>query len=142
MGVNRVCLSGRLTRDPELRATQGGTQVLGFSLAVGSRRRNPDTGAWEDRADFVGCVMFGNRAESVSRYLAKGAKVAVEGRLRYHAWERDGERRSRLEVVVDEIDLMGQPAAAREPREDAPAVPADVPGAVPPAGAYDEDVPF
>lgn len=110
MSINRVNISGNLTRDPELRATQGGMQVLGFGVAVNDRRRNQQTGEWEDYPNFVDCTMFGNRAESMGRILHKGMKVAVEGKLRYSAWEdkNGGGRRSKIEVIVDEIELMSQ----------------------------------
>ena len=106
MSINRVNITGNLTRDPELRATAGGTQVLSFGVAVNDRRRNPQTGEWEDYPNFVDCTMFGTRAEAVSRFPAKGNKVAIEGKLRYSSWERDGQRRSKLEVIVDEIEFM------------------------------------
>ena len=119
MSINRVNISGNLTRDPEVRMTSGGTQVLSFGVAVNDRRRNPQTGEWEDYPNFVDCTMFGSRAEAVSRYLAKGSKVAIEGKLRYSSWERDGQRRSKLEVIVDEIELM-----SRGQQQDAgPAIP-------------------
>ena len=108
MSINRVNLTGNLTRDPDLRVTAGGTPILGFGLAVNDRRRNPATGEWEDFPNFVDCAMFGPRGEAVGRYLATGSKVAIEGKLRYTSWERDGQRRSTLEVVVDEIDLMSR----------------------------------
>ena len=107
MSINRAIVSGNLTRDPELRATPGGTQVLGFGIAVNDRRRNQQTGEWEDYPNFIDCTMFGNRAEALSRILRKGMKVVVEGKLRYSAWEdRDGGKRSKLEVIVDEIEFM------------------------------------
>ena len=108
MSINRVNISGNLTRDPELRATQSGMQVLGFGVAVNDRRKNPSTGQWEDYPNFVDCTMFGTRGEKLQQYLAKGTKVAIEGKLRYSAWERDGQRRSKLEVIVDEIEFMSQ----------------------------------
>lgn len=108
MSINRVTISGNLTRDPELRATAGGTQVLSFGVAVNDRRRNPQSGEWEDYPNFVDCTMFGTRAEAVSRYLSKGSKVAIEGKLRYSSWERDGQRRSKLEVIVDEIEFLSR----------------------------------
>ena len=73
---------------------------------MNDRRRNAQTGEWEDYPNFVDCTMFGTRAEAVSRFLAKGNKVAIEGKLRYSSWERDGQRRSKLEVIVDEIEFM------------------------------------
>lgn len=109
MSVNRVTISGNLTRDPELRSTQSGMNILSFGMAVNDRRRNNQTGEWEDYANFVDCVLFGNRAEWLSRDLHKGKKVFVEGKLRYSTWERDGQRRSKLEVVVDDIDYERPP---------------------------------
>lgn len=112
MGINRVAISGNLTRDPELRQTSGGMAVLGFCVAVNDRRKNPQTGEWEDFPNYVDCTMFGKRAEAVSHYLAKGSKVAVDGKLRYSVWERDGQKRSKLEVIADEIELMSRQSAA------------------------------
>ena len=108
MSINRVNISGNLTRDSELRATAGGVQVLRFGVAVNDRRRNPESGEWEDYPNFVECVMFGARAEAVGRYLLKGTKVAIEGKLRYSSWEKDGQRRSKLEVIVDEVEFMSR----------------------------------
>ena len=123
MSINRVNISGNITREPDLRHTAGGTAVLGFGIAVNDRRRNPQTGDWEDYPNFIDCTMFGARAEAVSRYLQKGSKVAIEGKLRYSSWERDGQRRSKLEVIVDEIEFMSkaqQPAVADISDEDVP----------------------
>ena len=148
MSINRVLVTGNLTRDPELRATQSGSQVLSFGIAVNDRRKNQQTGEWEDYPNFVDCTMFGTRAEKIANYLAKGSKVAIEGKLRYSSWERDGERRSKLEVIVDEIEFMSRrdeqggavistpvPAPVRPaaPRQAAPVAVAEV---------YDEDIPF
>ena len=122
MSINRVNISGNLTRDPELRATQGGMQVLGFGVAVNDRRRNQQTGEWEDYPNFVDCTMFGNRAEALSRILRKGMKVAIEGKLRYSSWEdkNGGGRRSKLEVIPDEVELLSQNANAQQPQQYAP----------------------
>ena len=106
MSINRVTLTGNLTRDPDLRSTSSGTSVLRFGVAVNDRRQNRQTGEWEDVPNFVDCIVFGNRADALSRILAKGAKVAVEGKLRYSHWERDGQKRSKVEVAVDEVELM------------------------------------
>lgn len=110
MSINRAVVSGNLTRDPELRATPGGTQVLGFGVAVNDRRRNQQTGEWEDYPNFIDCTMFGNRAEALSRILHKGMKVAIEGKLRYSSWEdkNGGGRRSKVEIIPDEVVLMSQ----------------------------------
>ena len=156
MSINRVNSSGNLTRDPELRATAGGTQVLSFGVAVNDRRKNPQTGDWEDYPNFVDCTMFGTRAEAVSRYLSKGTKVAIEGKLRYSSWERDGQRRSKLEVIVDEIEFMsrgsqggqggygqngGNSYGGYSPAPAPQAAPAPV-QAPPAVDVYDEDIPF
>ena len=106
MSINRVIISGNLTRDAELRQTASGTSVLGFGVAVNDRRRNNATGEWEDYANFVDCTMFGQRAQAIAQYLRKGLKVAIEGKLRYSSWERDGQKRSKLEVIVDDLEFM------------------------------------
>ena len=153
MSINRVNISGNLTRDPELRATQGGMQVLGFGVAVNDRRRNQQTGEWEDYPNFVDCTMFGNRAESMGRILHKGMKVSIEGKLRYSSWDKDGQRRSKLEVIVDEIELMSQKQGQQAPQgyqqqhapqpapqaapQQSPMPPQPVQGSL-----YDDDIPF
>ncbi len=147
MSINRVNITGNLTRDPELRATAGGTQMLAFGVAVNDRRKNPQTGAWEDVPNFVDCIVFGSRAEAVSRFISKGSKVAIEGKLRYSAWEtKEGQRRSKLEVIVDEIDFMSrQGQQVTSPAAEAAKV-ADTPvyGAprAPEPEFYDADIPF
>lgn len=115
MSINRVMITGNLTRDPELRATAGGTSVLKLGVAVNDRAKNPQSGEWEDRPNFVDVTIFGARAEALSRFLAKGSKVAIEGKLRWSSWESpQGEKRSKLEVVADEVEFLS-------PRDSAPA---------------------
>lgn len=107
MSINRVVISGNLTRDPELRATAGGTSVLKMGVAVNDRRKNQQTGEWEDVPNFVDVTLFGARAEALSRFLSKGSKVAIEGKLRWSQWEsQSGEKRSKLEVVADEVEFL------------------------------------
>ena len=109
MSINHASVSGNLTRDAELRATQGGLQVLSFAVAVNERRKNQQTGEWEDCPSFIDCTMFGERAAKLSDWLRKGTKVAVSGRLRQRSWEaQDGSKRSKVEVVVDDLDVMSQ----------------------------------
>ena len=147
MSINRVSITGNLTRDPELRATAGGTQMLAFGVAVNDRRKNQQTGEWEDVPNFVDCIVFGSRAEAVSRFISKGSKVAIEGKLRYSAWEnKEGQRRSKLEVIVDEIDFLSRqgqqvtsPAAEAAKVADTPAY--GTPRAPEPE-FYDADIPF
>ena len=139
MGINRVCISGNLTRDMELRSTAGGTSVGSFSVAVNERRKNSQTGEWEDYPNVVDCTLFGKRAEALEQYLSKGAKVAIEGRLRYSSWEKDGQRRSKLGVIVDEMELMSRrdgeqhQAYAHQGHQTAPQAH---------EACYDEDIPF
>lgn len=150
MSINRVVISGNLTREPELRRTQSGMAILGFGVAVNDRRKNNQTGEWEDRPNFVDVSVFGNRAESLSNILAKGMKVAVEGKLRYSSWERDGQKRSKLEVVADEVELPprqnGQQGGCRQPqpapqRQQQMAMPMRQ-QPVADTSVYDDDIPF
>lgn len=161
MSINKVIISGNLTRDPEMRQTAGGMAVLGFGVAVNDRRRNQQSGEWEDYPNFIDCTMFGARAQAVSRFLSKGSKVAIEGKLRWSQWEREGQKRSKIEVIVDEIEFMSPRdgnsggynnggyqnnggyansgyASAPQPQVPAqPAPPAGVDGTV-----YDDEIPF
>nr|DAF71560.1 MAG TPA: Single strand binding protein [Caudoviricetes sp.] len=107
MSINRVCISGNLTRDPELRATASGMQVMQIGVAVNERVKGSD-GQWTDRPNYVECTMFGSRAERLAGMLAKGAKVCIDGRLRWPQWQdrETGRKRSKLEVIVDDIELM------------------------------------
>lgn len=139
MSINRVAISGNLGGDSELRSTSGGTSVLSFSVAVTDRTKDAG-GNWTDRTNWVGCVLFGARAEKLAAHLVKGTKVAIEGKLRYSSWERDGQRRSKLDVVVDEIEFMSrreqpQPAYQQQPQQAARA-------AQPQPALYDDDIPF
>lgn len=108
MSINRVTITGNLTRDPELNVSQGGTAVLRLGVAVNDRRRNPQTQQWEDKPNYVDCVMFGNRAQSVQPHLSKGMKVAIAGKLSWSQWQdrQSGQRRSKLEVVIDDLEFM------------------------------------
>lgn len=108
MSINSVVISGNLTRDAQLTQTPSGTSVLSFGVAVNERRKNNQTGEWEDHPNFVDCTMFGKRAEAIARFLNKGVKVCVEGRLHYSSWERDGQKRSKLDVTVDNVEFMSQ----------------------------------
>ena len=139
MSINRVIISGNLTREPELRRTAGGMAILGFGVAVNDRRKNQQTGEWEDYANYVDCTMFGNRAESLSNYLTKGMKVAIEGKLRYSQWERDGHTRSKLEVIVDELEFMVARQQAQG-SQDSYKVQPNPEHVV--AEVYDDDIPF
>lgn len=118
MSINRCNISGNVGRDPELRQTQGGTQVLTFSLAVSDRKRNQQSGEWEDVTNWVPCVVFGNRAESLSRFLSKGMKCAIEGKLRQSSYkDKSGQNRSKLEVIVDEVEFLSGSKAQNQPQQ-------------------------
>ena len=130
MSINRVNISGNLTRDAELRQTQGGMAILSMGVAVNDRRKNQQTGEWEDVPNFIDCTMFGSRAEKLAQYLAKGSKVAIEGKLRWSQWEKDGSKRSKLEVIVDEIEFMSRGGQQRQQQQNAS------------ADLYDENIPF
>lgn len=112
--INHVVIAGNLTRDPELKVTQSGTSVLSFGMAVNDSRRNPQTGEWEDVPNFVDCIVFGNHAEALSKMLRKGMKVTVDGKLHYSSWERDGQKRSKLEVIVNNVEL---PPRQQQPQQ-------------------------
>ena len=137
--INNVSLTGRLTRDSELRVTAGGTQLLSFTLAFNTSVRNRQTGEWDERSNFIDCTMFGKRAEALLNFLAKGQKVAIEGKLRYATWDKDGQRHSKLDLIVDEIEFLGQRQGTAQPAQ-APAAPqAPMPPVV---DTFDEDIPF
>lgn len=128
--MNTVGISGNLTRDPEIRATTSGTTVLNFSVAVNERRKGK-SGDWEDYANFFDCVMIGNRADAISRFLSKGMKVAIQGKLHWSHWEKDGQKRSKVEIRVDDIDFI---AKYESTVTGIPATPSD--------SYTDEDIPF
>jgi single-strand DNA-binding protein len=142
MSINRVLITGNLTRDPELRATGSGMSVLQMGVAVNDRRKNPQSGEWEDVPNFIDVVMFGTRAESVSRFLSKGSKVAIEGKLRWSSWEdkATGAKRSKVEVVADDIEFMstrGEGGGGGGGGYSAPAAPKASPEPV-----FEDDIPF
>ena len=123
--INRVVISGNLTRDAEKRETSSGLAVLSFSVAVNERRKKGDD--WEDYANFVDCVLFGSRADGLSKILKKGNRVCVEGKLRYTKWEtEEGQKRNKLEVIVDEIVLFSAADKSKAAEN----------------GVYDDEIPF
>ncbi len=114
--VNRVVLVGRLTRDAELRYTASGLPVCNFAIAVNRRRKNGDE--WVEEASFFDIVLWGRQGESLNQYLVKGKQVAIDGELRQNRWEQDGQSRSRVEVVANNIQLLGSgQGQASQPRQ-------------------------
>lgn len=134
MNINSVTLSGNLTREPDLRMA-GQTPVLQLGIAVNDRKKNRETGAWENVANFFDIVVWGARAESLSRLLQKGQKVAVKGKLHWNQWStKDGEKRSKVEIVAEEVELMSltQSEYAKPAKSDYAA----------PVEILEEDIPF
>ncbi|HLG91165.1 MAG TPA: single-stranded DNA-binding protein [Candidatus Saccharimonadales bacterium] len=123
---NQVILMGNLTRDPELRTTPNGTSVCGFSLALNRGYKGAD-GEWQEATDFIDIVAWGALGERVAQYLNKGRAALVNGRLQSRSWEQDGQKRSKVEVVAQDVTFLGGPgggpatgnggAAVAEPAE-------------------------
>lgn len=103
--INTVTLAGRLTRDIELKFTDSGYAVGRFSLAVNKNRKRGDR--WEEEVSFFPCVLYGKSAENLERYLVKGKQVVISGYLRQERWESEGIARSRLDVVIEKVMLVG-----------------------------------
>ena len=104
--LNTVALVGRLTRPCEMRYTNSGYAICSFSLAVNKKKKQQD-GTWQDVASFFDCTLFGKLGESLSQYLQKGQQVSVQGSLEQQTWEKDGQKRSKVVVIVDNISLIG-----------------------------------
>lgn len=103
---NQVVLMGNLTRDPELRATPNGQQVCSFSLALNRSYKGAD-GNWQDATDFIDVVAWGPLGERVAQYLSKGRPCLVNGRLQSRSWEQEGQKRSKVEVVAQDVTFLG-----------------------------------
>ena len=103
---NRVILVGNVTRDPELRFIPSGTAVTELGLAVNDRRKGND-GQWIEATTFVEVTLWARRAEVACEYLSKGSPVFIEGRLKYDAWEKDGQKFSKLRVVGERMEFLG-----------------------------------
>jgi single-strand DNA-binding protein len=103
--INHVVLVGRLTRDAELKYTAGGQAVCKFSIAINRRRKSGDQ--WVDEANFFDIVLWGKQGEALNQYLVKGKQVGVDGELRQDRWEQDGQNRSKVEIVANNIQLLG-----------------------------------
>ena len=103
--VNQVILMGNLTRDPELRQTPSGQSVCSFSLAL-NRAYKDQSGEWQEATDFIDVVCWGPLAERVSQYMAKGRRCLVQGRLQSRNWEQDGQKRSKVEVLANDVTFL------------------------------------
>ncbi len=143
---NTVELIGNITRDPELRFTPSGAAVANFGLAVNRRWRNQQTNEWEEQVSFFDIVCWRELAENVAESLTKGSRIMVSGRLDQRSWETDnGDKRSKVEVVADEIGPSLRWATAqvtRNERRDGGSgggFDSAPPPVAPPAAGYNDD---
>ena len=104
--INRVTVTGNLTADPELRHTGGGTAVCSLRIAVNGRRKD-QSGQWVDKPNFFSVTVWGAMGENCDRYLEKGRPVAIDGRLDWSEWEKDGQKRQKVEIVADTVQFLG-----------------------------------
>lgn len=139
--LNTCILSGNIGNDAEVRYTAGGMAITSFSLAVNHRRKQQD-GSYADETSWVDCTMFGKRGESLKAngYLQKGAKLAVVGHLRMSTWEADGQRRRKLEVIVENVISMTNYRQPQQPQAQQPYQAQPQQAYVP--DVYNEDIPF
>ncbi|HEY5667684.1 MAG TPA: single-stranded DNA-binding protein [Candidatus Saccharimonadales bacterium] len=120
--VNQVILLGNLTRDPELRQTPSGQSVVSFSLALNRAYKDAKTGDWQEATDYIDVVAWGPLAERVAQYLTKGRRALVQGRLQSRSWEQEGQKRSKVEVLANDVTFVdsrggdGEGGAPSEPR--------------------------
>lgn len=106
--INRVIITGNLTRDPELRALPSGTSVCELRIACNTRRKNGSTGEWEDRPNYFNVKVWGPQGENCARFLAKGRPVAIDGRLEWREWEaQDGAKRQAIDIIADSVQFLG-----------------------------------
>lgn len=110
---NRVVLMGNLTRDVELRYTPSGTAVTDISLAVNERVKKNDQ--WSDEVHFFDVTLWGRTAEIAGEYLSKGSPVLIEGRLKHDRWEQDGQKRSKVKIVGEKMQMLGSKGGGSSP---------------------------
>jgi single-strand DNA-binding protein len=144
--INRVVITGNLTRDPELRSTPGGTSVCGLRVAVNSRRKDNETGQWVDKPNYFDVTVFGAQGDNCAQYLAKGRPVAIEGRLNWREWEaQDGSKRQAVDIIADAVQFLGSRDAPAQSNgvveSDIPADTSDLQEATV-TGGSDDDIPF
>jgi single-strand DNA-binding protein len=147
--INRVVMTGNLTRDPELRNTSGGTAVCSLRIACNTRRKD-ESGQWTDKPNYFDVTVWGAQGENCAQYLAKGRPVAIDGRLEWREWQdRDGNKRQSVDIIADSVQFLGSREGGENggrfsPQSDVPADTSDLQPA--PAaggsGAADDDIPF
>ena len=149
--INRVILTGNLTRDPELRSLPSGMSVCSLRIASNTRRKNGATGEWEDKPNYFDITVWGAQGENCSRFLSKGRPVAIDGRLEWREWTaQDGGERQSVEVVADVVQFLrgreegaGGGGCGFTPRSDVPVDDRDFQPAGAGAGSSDnDDIPF
>ena len=147
--INRVVLTGNLTRDPELRTTPSGTSVCGLRIACNTRRKDA-SGQWVDKPNYFDVTVWGAQGENCAQYLSKGRPVAVDGRLEWREWEdQQGNKRQAVDIIADSVQFLGSPSGDGNgnggrftPQSDVPADTADFQAAPVGAGQSDDDIPF
>jgi single-strand DNA-binding protein len=146
--INRVVMSGNLTRDPELRSTPSGTPICKLRIASNTRRKNA-SGEWEEKPNYFNVTVWGAQGENCARFLHKGRPIAVDGRLEWHEWQtQDGQKREGVDIIADSVQFLGgrDDAAGGNgytPRSDVPVDDRDFqPAAVSPSATGDDDIPF
>jgi single-strand DNA-binding protein len=152
MNINRVVLTGNLTRDPELRSTGGGLSVCKLGIAVNTRRKNGATGAWEEKPNYFRVTVFGAQGENCAQYLKKGRPVAIDGRLEWSQWETEGQKRESIDIIADSVQFLGGrddagngngfSSSSQAAESDIPIDTGDFEAAPVAAGAADDDIPF
>ena len=153
--INRVVLTGNLTRDPELRSTGSGMSVCSLRVACNTRRKNQSSGEWEDKPNYFDVTVWGAQGENCARFLAKGRPVAIDGRLEWREWDTpEGHKRQAIDIIADAVqflggrdDAMGGGGNGFTARSDVPADTRDFEPAGTPSGgagnsAGDDDIPF
>ncbi len=140
---NRVILVGNVTREIELRYTQSGMAVTDVGLAVNDRRKN-QAGDWVEETTFLDVTLWGRQAEVASEYLSKGSPVLIEGRLKLDTWEQEGQKRSKLRVVGERMQMLGGRSGGGRSERSGPRSDAEEPARVPDhnSGPSDDEIPF
>jgi single-strand DNA-binding protein len=149
--INVVCITGNLTRDPELRSTPGGTAVCKLRVAVNSRRKDGQSGEWIDKPNYFDVTVWGAQGENCANYLSKGRPVAVDGRLDWREWEaQDGSgKRQAIEIIANSVQFLGSRDGGGngngfQGQSDVPADTSDFEGAAVGGGGggSEDDIPF
>jgi single-strand DNA-binding protein len=144
--INRVIITGNLTRDPELRSTPGGTSVCSLRVAVNSRRKDGESGQWMDKPNYFDVTVWGAQGENCAQYLAKGRPVAIDGRLNWREWDaQDGSKRQAVDIIADSVQFLGTRDGAQPngvPESDVPADTSDFDQVGVASGGSDDEIPF